>query len=75
MSELLIVIGAIVSACGILLALLCVLTATLNIVLNKQLPLYKDLLEWVHHRRQFKEYLKKKNNERLKEKNNEHTTI
>jgi len=63
MIELLIVIGAIVCGCGILLSLLCVLTLTLNIVLNKKLPFYKDLFEWVKHRRKFKEWLLKEKGE------------
>ena len=63
MSEMLMAIGAIVCACGILLSLLCVLTFTLNIILNKNLPFYKDLFEWVNHRRKFKEWLLKEKGE------------
>ncbi len=63
MSDFFIVIGVIVSACGILLALLCVITWTLNIALNKHLPFYKDLFEWIRYKRKFKEWLVKEKGE------------
>ena len=53
MSEFLMAIGAIVCGCVILLSLLYVLTFTLNIILNKNLPFYKDFFEWVKPREEF----------------------